>query len=88
MVMTAHVFNSKIDPDHPSTVSYKTITGILRNEIHYDGVVITDSMTMGAITHVYKYDEAIVLAINAGIDIVLICSSGEGTIRNAINAAQ
>ena len=86
LVMTAHVFNSAIDPMHPATVSYLTITGILRNELHFDGVVITDSLTMGAITQNYKYDEAVVLALNAGNDIILICSSGEGLVTSAINA--
>lgn len=71
MIMTAHIFNAELDPDYPATLSQKTITGLLRNELGYDGVVITDDMTMGAITEFYGRDEAIRLAIRAGADILL-----------------
>lgn len=71
MIMTAHIFNAKLDPDYPATLSHKVITGILRTELGYDGVVVTDDMNMKAITSFYGRTEAIRLAINAGADILL-----------------
>lgn len=69
-IMTAHVFNMQIDPIYPATLSKATITGILREELGYDGVVITDDMNMGAITSQYGFEQAAVLAVQAGADIL------------------
>jgi beta-N-acetylhexosaminidase len=71
-VLTAHVFNSKLDPEHPATLSLPTITGILRDELGWDGVVISDDMQMGAIRQAYGYADALRLAILAGVDIMTI----------------
>jgi beta-N-acetylhexosaminidase len=71
MIMTAHIFDAKLDPDYPATLSHRIITGILRDKLKYDGVVVTDDMTMKAITKFYGRKEAIRLAINAGADILL-----------------
>lgn len=71
MIMTAHIFNAKLDPDYPATLSRKVITGILREQIGFDGVVITDDMNMKAISEYYGREEAIRLAIEAGADILL-----------------
>ena len=71
-VLTAHVFNSKLDPEHPATLSKPTMTGILRNEIGWDGVVISDDMQMGAIRQAYGYADALRLAILAGVDLLTI----------------
>lgn len=71
VVMTAHIFNSQIDPDFPSTLSYKTLTGVLRNELAFDGVIVTDDLYMEGIIDRYPIDEALALAINAGADILL-----------------
>ncbi len=71
MIMTAHIFNAKLDPDYPATLSKKVITGILRERIGFDGVVITDDMNMKAISEFYGLDKAIRLAIEAGADILL-----------------
>jgi len=71
MIMTAHIFNAKLDADYPATLSEKVITGLLRNTLGYDGVVITDDMNMKAITQYYGQEEAIRLAILAGADILL-----------------
>ena len=71
-VLTAHVFNSELDPEHPATLSQPTITGILRNEIGWDGVVISDDMQMGAIRQAYGYSDALRLAILAGVDVLTI----------------
>ncbi len=71
-VLTAHVFNSKLDPQHPATLSQPTITGILREQIGWDGVVISDDMQMGAIRQAYGYKDALRLAILAGVDVLTI----------------
>lgn len=71
IVMTAHVFNSRIDSLHPATLSYPTITGLLRDSLAYDGLVVTDEMSMGAISANYSMEEAFVLAVKAGVDVLL-----------------
>ncbi|HTI29861.1 MAG TPA: glycoside hydrolase family 3 N-terminal domain-containing protein [Methylomirabilota bacterium] len=71
-VLTAHVFNATLDPEHPATLSQPTITGILREQLGWDGVVISDDMQMGAIRDAYGYEEAIRLTIVAGVDILTI----------------
>ena len=71
-VLTAHVFNSRLDPEHPATLSQPTITGILREQIGWDGVVISDDMQMGAIRQAYGYKDALRLAILAGVDVLTI----------------
>jgi len=72
MVMVAHVMNTDIDPDHPSSLSAKTIGGILRNQIGFDGVVISDDLQMDAIHEHYGLRETLKLAIDAGNDIMLL----------------
>jgi len=71
-VMVAHLFNRKLDAKHPASLSYKTITKMLRRELGYDGVVITDDLQMGAISKKYGLRNALKLAINAGNDILLV----------------
>jgi beta-N-acetylhexosaminidase len=73
-VLTAHIFNGRLDPDHPATLSRPTVTGILREQLGWDGVVISDDMQMGAIRDAYGYEEAVALAIEAGVDILLIAN--------------
>jgi beta-N-acetylhexosaminidase len=73
-VLTAHIFNAKLDAEHPATLSVPTITGILRERLGYDGPVISDDLQMGAIREAYGHDEAVALAIEAGIDILLIAN--------------
>ena len=71
-VMTAHIFNSKLDAAHPATLSRPTITGILRDRLGFDGVVVSDDMQMGAIQKAYGYNTAVLLAIRAGVDMLTI----------------
>jgi beta-N-acetylhexosaminidase len=73
-VLTAHVFNATLDPDHPATLSEPTVTGILRGELGYDGLVISDDMQMGAIRKAYGYTDALRLAILAGVDVLTIAN--------------
>jgi beta-N-acetylhexosaminidase len=69
-IMTAHVFNARLDPAYPATLSEAVITGILREEMGYDGVVISDDMNMQAIAGRYGFEQAAVLAVQAGADIL------------------
>ncbi|MBG0791747.1 MAG: glycoside hydrolase family 3 [Desulfovibrionaceae bacterium] len=71
MIMTAHVFNAHLDPEYPASLSKKVVTGLLREQLGYEGVVVTDDLTMGAITKFYGQNEAIRLAVMAGADILL-----------------
>jgi Beta-glucosidase-related glycosidases len=73
-ILTAHVFNSTLDPDYPATLSRATITGILRDRLGYDGLVLSDDMQMGAIRDEFGYEDAVRLAINAGVDILTIAN--------------
>jgi len=70
-VMTAHIINENIDPNYPATLSPLFLQNILRKEVGFNGVIISDDMQMGAITKEYGFSEAIVMAINAGCDIIL-----------------
>jgi beta-N-acetylhexosaminidase len=87
-VLTAHVFNSRIDPDHPATLSQPTITGILRTRLGWDGLVLSDDMQMGAIRQAYGYPEALRLAILAGVDVLTIAQQQlfeEGIVGHTID---
>ncbi|MGI6145259.1 MAG: beta-N-acetylhexosaminidase [Clostridia bacterium] len=72
-IMIAHLLLPQIDPDNPATLSPAVITTLLRKEMQFDGVVITDDLTMGAIADNYDLGEAAVKSINAGSDIILVC---------------
>lgn len=72
LVMTAHIFNRTIDPDYPATLSHKTLTGVLRRQLHYDGVILSDDMYMQGIIDHYQIEPALVLAINAGCDMLCV----------------
>lgn len=70
-VMTSHIVNRKLDKSgNPGTLSADILTGILRKNLRFDGVIFTDDMQMQAITKHYGLEEAIKLAINGGVDIM------------------
>ena len=71
-VMVAHVFNKRLDTKYPATLSKKTVNGLLRKKLGFDGVVITDDLQMGAISTKWNLRNTLKLAINAGDDILLI----------------
>lgn len=75
IIMTAHVFNARLDPEFPATLSKPTISGILRKKLNYDGVVISDDMQMGAITQEYGFKSAVRAAIEAGVDILAFANN-------------
>ncbi|KTC79153.1 N-acetyl-beta-glucosaminidase [Legionella cherrii] len=72
VVMTAHIVNRQLDRSGlPATLSHKILTDLLRNQLHFKGVIITDDMQMKAISENYGLEQALVLAINAGADMLI-----------------
>ena len=72
-VMVSHITVTDAEEDAvPSSLSKKMITDILRNELGFEGVVITDALDMGAITEYYTTEEAAVMAVTAGADVLLM----------------
>lgn len=69
-VMSAHVFHAKLDPERPSSLSRPVITGLLRGQLGFQGVVASDDMEMKAISNRYGIEESIPLALGAGIDVL------------------
>lgn len=72
-VMAAHLLVRELDDTLPASLSPALITGLLREELGFDGVVFTDDLTMGAISNTYGMGEAAVLAVEAGCDVLLVC---------------
>lgn len=72
MVMIAHILLPKVDRELPSSLSKEIITGILRNKIGFDGVIITDDMTMKAITENFDIGNAAVMSVKAGSDMIMV----------------
>jgi beta-N-acetylhexosaminidase len=71
-IMTAHVFNRRLDRRYPATLSRPTITGRLRGELGWHGIVVSDDLRMGAIEKHYGLEAAAVLALAAGDDLLVI----------------
>jgi beta-N-acetylhexosaminidase len=79
-IMTAHIINKKLDASGlPATLSRKIIHGVLRTQLSYDGVVISDDMQMHAISSYYGFEESIKKCINAGVDILMFSNNIKGT---------
>ena len=72
-MMTAHVLYRALDPELPATLSPAIINSFLRQELKYDGVVLTDDLEMRAIIDHYGVEDAAVRAVLAGCDVLLIC---------------
>ena len=75
IIMTAHIFNRHLDPDFPATLSAKTIAGLLRGQLHFQGLVIADDLHMKAISDNYNLETALELTLNAGVDIVMFANN-------------
>ncbi len=84
MVMTAHVICTQIDPDRPATLSSKILREILRKELRYTKLIISDDMEMKAITDHFGAEDAPRLAVQAGCDILIYRS--EAAARHAYSA--
>lgn len=90
-VMVAHILLPKLDPDYPASLSKPIITGLLRDRLSFDGLVISDDLTMGAIKENYNLGDAAVRFVLAGGDIALVCHGDENislvynSLKNAVN---
>lgn len=88
-VMVSHVTASAVDEDAvPSTLSSKIMTDILRNELNFQGIIITDAMNMSAITEYYTSEQAAVKAIEAGADMLLMPEDFEAAYAALLAAVQ
>ena len=74
-VMVTHELIHSVDANTPSSLSYKLVTGILRDELGFKGVILTDSLTMEGITAFYPEAQAAALAIEAGDDLLMGAST-------------
>jgi len=86
-VMTAHVFNRGLDPWDPATLSRYTVARILRGQLGYRGVVVSDDLLMGAIVKHYGIEEAAVDALAAGVDVLLISQNSLNSQPRAVQRA-
>jgi beta-N-acetylhexosaminidase len=80
MVMTAHILNSKLDPKWPATLSRFILQNILREQLHYRGVIVSDDMEMKAIADHFGATEAPRLALIAGCDMLIYRSEAAARI--------
>jgi beta-N-acetylhexosaminidase len=69
-IMTAHVFNARLDAERPATLSRAILQGILRQRLGFDGVVLSDDMEMKAIASHYGLEQAVQYGIEAGLDVL------------------
>jgi beta-N-acetylhexosaminidase len=76
-IMTAHVLVTSVDDERPATLSAKIVQGMLREELGFQGVIVSDDLEMKAISNAYSPGEAAVAAIAAGCDAVLMCGTGK-----------
>jgi beta-glucosidase len=79
-VMSAHLLIPAWDDEFPATLSRKILIGKLREELGFEGLIVTDALVMGAIANKYGHNEAAVLAAEAGADVLLMPLDPEGAI--------
>src|ERR1700733_7644022 len=86
-VMTAHLNVPSLEPDNlPATVSSKIITGVLREELGFHGLIVTDAMEMQGLARMFDSSEASIRAIEAGADVLLMPKRPEEAIRGLVAA--
>ena len=81
-VMTAHILYPALDAEHPATLSPALLTGLLRQEWGFDGVIVTDAMDMKAVADRYPDGQGAGLALIAGADAVLVCGHGDANLHD------
>ena len=88
-IMVAHMSMPKLLSDNtPTTLSHKVVTGILKKELGYNGLVISDALNMGAIVKYYGTEEAAVKSLNAGVDILLMPDKLESAYKAVIQGVK
>lgn len=85
-ILTAHLLFPAIDEQFPATLSPRIVTGLLREKLKFDGAVLTDDLDMGAIATRFPIEEAVVQAIAAGCDGLLICGEDYDKKARALEA--
>jgi beta-N-acetylhexosaminidase len=81
VMMTSHIVFPQIDPDAPATLSRRILTGILREEMGFGGLVVTDDLGMRAVSGLFDDPAAAPRALNAGCDILTVCAHWTDTDR-------
>src|SRR5579885_1170317 len=71
MDMVTHILNPQLDPKLPTSLSPNVVTNLLRNQLHFKGVIISDTLWMGGVSNTYSLSQAAVLAVNAGTNLIL-----------------
>jgi beta-N-acetylhexosaminidase len=85
-IMTAHVLVPSLDEERPATLSKRVVSDVLRRELGFEGVIVSDDLEMKAIAATFAVPPAAVMAIEAGCDALLICSGDHATQAAAIEA--
>ena len=89
VIMVSHISCPNVTGDNtPATLSEMMITDILRGEMGFDGMVITDALNMGAITAQYSSSEAAVAALNAGADMLLMPEDFQSAYKGVLSAVE
>ena len=86
MIMVGHMTMTELDDENPACMSGDIVTGLLREKLGYDGIIITDALNMGAIYENYTNAEAAVACISAGCD-MLLCVSNINSVVSAVTTA-
>ena len=84
-IMSAHIIFPCIEPDMPGTVSKKVLTGLLRDEMGFKGLIVSDGMEMKAVNDLYGIADGTLRALKAGVDIALICHSAEEAAKTMLH---
>ncbi|MEO1147225.1 MAG: glycoside hydrolase family 3 N-terminal domain-containing protein, partial [Cyanobacteria bacterium J06638_22] len=87
-VMSAHLLIPSLDRLYPATLSPRILEGELRQQMGFDGLIVTDALVMGAIANGYGANEAPVLAVEAGADILLMPLDPVGAIQAVVEAVE
>ena len=85
-IMTAHVFLPALDEERPATLSKRIVSGLLRDELKFDGLILSDDLEMKAVSSQYSAGSAAVMAVEAGCDGVLICSANHTAQAEALES--
>jgi len=87
-IMTAHVVTEAFDDERPATLSPTVLTGLLREELGYDGLIVTDSMDMDGVKAGWGREEAAVRALAAGADVIVAVSKGEDAFDEQVRTVE
>jgi beta-N-acetylhexosaminidase len=85
-IMTAHILIPALDKERPGTLSHRIVTGMLKEELGYDGLVLSDDLEMKAVSGRYGLAEATVMAVAAGCDAVLMCGADQHAQADSLEA--